>query len=359
MGGGKPFFALSLVARPIRQAALISKLLQIAAIVANLLSRFALLLLAAFALSACSSMPPRSANHYGDRVEFESIINSAQRRTVWGYLSMPKAAATAPVPALVLVHGSGGLGGREARYVEEYNKLGIATFVLAPFEVRGVKKTSEDQTLVTGGEMNSDAIGALRWLLADKRIDPQRIGIQGGSKGGNVALSLAFHDPFKVRKLPEGMRFALHIPIYPGCTTQHRNPVTTGKPILMLLGDKDDYTNPPKCRDYAAAIKQRGGTVETITYANAHHDFDGPDALSVRWAPHVQNASACAAFTEDDGSVTDPATGKTWKNQAEFQREYLQRDCMKRGAHVGSNAAAKKKSLVDITLFLKQNGFTN
>ncbi len=323
----------------------------------NLLSCFALLLLAAFALIACSTTPPHSANQYGEKVEYESIINSTQRRAVWGYLSMPKAAATAPVPAMVLVHGSGGLGGREARYVDEYNKLGIATFVLASFEVRGVKKTSEDQTLVTGSEMNADAIGALKWLLSVKRIDPQRIGIQGGSKGGNVALSLAFDEPFKNRKLPNSMRYTLHIPIYPGCTAQQRNPDTTGRPVLMLLGEKDDYTNPRKCQEYAASIKQHGGNIEAITYPNAHHDFDGPDSLRVQWLPNVQNARDCVTYFEDDGSVTDPATGQKWRNQSAYVKEYLQRACMKRGAHVGSNAEAKKKALADITEFLKQNKF--
>jgi dienelactone hydrolase len=325
-----------------------------------------LLKLAVFAFLGLSSLlfeaqakPSLVQNYYGEKVAFSSIEPGEKSRPVWGYISVPKNAAT-PAPAMVLVHGSGGLSGREARYVEEYNKLGIVTLVVAPFEVRGVRKTMEDQSLVTGAEMNSDAIGALKLLQADKRIDPQRIGIQGASKGGNVALSLAFDGSFQSRKVPKSMRFALHIPIYPGCSTQQRNPKTIGKPILLLIGELDDYSNPQHCREYAASIKRMGGAIEFVSYLNAHHDFDGPDNLRLHWLPKVQNARDCAALLEDDGSVIEPSTGTKWRTFAAFQNDYLdqaKRPCVKHGAHVGNNAAAKKKSLEDMTGFFRRTGF--
>ena len=327
----------------------------------NLLSKFSVFALLALSLApfAAVANPFSQANYYGEKVEFPSIEPGGKTRPVWGYLSVPKSSAK-PLPARVLVHGSGGLSGRESRYVEAYNQLGIATLVVAPFEVRGVKKTAEDQSLVTGAEMNSDAIGALALLASDKRIDPQRIGIQGGSKGGNAALSLAFDGSFRNRKLPDSLRFALHIPIYPGCSTQQRNPKTTGKPILLLTGELDDYINPTKCRDYAASIKRGGGDIEFIAYPDAHHGFDGAGSSKIQWLPKVQNARDCITFMEDDGSVVELSTGTKWRTFAAFQSEYLDRDkrpCMKYGAHVGSNPAAKKQALVDITAFLHKRGF--
>ena len=319
---------------------------------------FAMLASTSFVFEALAR-PGTALNYYGERVEFTSIEAQDKTRPAWGYLSLPRSAVL-PAPAMVLVHGSGGLGAREARYVDEYNKLGIVTLVVAPFEVRGVKMTMDDQSLIGAAEMNSDAIGALRLLQNDKRIDPRRIGIQGGSKGGNVALSLAFDGSFQARNLPRSMRFALHIPIYPGCSTQQRNPKTTGKPILLLAGDLDDYTNALQCRAYAASIKRMGGVVEFVSYLNAYHDFDGPEQMKLHWLPKVQNASDCLAFSEDDGSVFEPSTGTKWPTFAAFQYDSLdqtKRPCVKYGAHVGSNAAAKKKSLEDLTRFFKRTGF--
>jgi hypothetical protein len=107
-------------------------------------------------------------------------------------------------------------------------------------------------------------------------------------------------------------------------------------------------------------MKRMGGIIEFMSYPNARHDFDGPDSLKLQWLPKVQNARACTAYMEDDGSVTEPSTGNNWRTFPAFQSEYLdqaKRPCVKYGAHIGSDPTARKKSLSDITEFFKRHKF--
>jgi dienelactone hydrolase len=304
----------------------------------------------------CLSQTPRANSAYGQKIEFESVGLKGVTRTVWGYLSMPNDASK-PSAAMVLVHGSGGLSGREARYVKEYNQIGVATLVLAPFEVRGIAKTTEDQSLVSQSEMNSDALGALRYLQTNQRIDPTRIGIQGGSKGGNVALSTAFAEVYINRKMPASERFALHIPIYAACSYAYRNPKPMTSPILMLHGESDDYTDPAKCKRYAQSMKANGANIQFVSYAGAHHGFDGSDGSKLIWLSAVQNSFACMSYQEEDGSITDEREGTRYKRFADYQATVMQRPCVTRGAHVGVDSKAKAQSLDDIKRFLRQNDF--
>lgn len=304
----------------------------------------------------CIAQQPSVNDGYGRKVTFDSIDRRGNTRPVWGYLSMPDDTSK-PIAAMVLVHGSGGLSGRETRYVREYNRMGIATLVLAPFEVRGVAKTTEDQSLVSQTEMNSDALGALRFLQSDRRVDAKRIGIQGGSKGGNVALSLAFADVYASRKMRASERFALHIPMYAACSYQLRNPKPISSPLLMLHGESDDYTDPIKCGNYAQRMKANGANIRFISYAGAHHGFDGSGTGKLVWLPSVQNSFACLSYEEDDASITDELEGKRYKSIAEYQVAVMWRSCVTRGAHVGVDTKAKAQSLEDIARFLTAHNF--
>jgi predicted dienelactone hydrolase len=66
---------------------------------------------------------------------------------VWGDLSLPKGAA-GKVPAIVLMHGSGGVDRGMAQWVAAFDEIGVATFVVDVFGPRGVRQTVENQALV-------------------------------------------------------------------------------------------------------------------------------------------------------------------------------------------------------------------
>lgn len=288
---------------------------------------------------------------YGEKIEFTSEWNG-KKEAVYGYLSLP-ANVGKPVSAMVLVHGSGGLGVREARYVTEYNRMGIATFAVDSFTPRGVTSTVVDQSRVSTTQMVSDAYGALKLLSEHPRIDKHRIGVQGGSKGGQVALDAAMEFSARLRGIPADLKFAAHIPLYPGCTAQYRQPKTRGAPILMLLGGRDDYVGSAPCLDYAAAIKKAGASIDVIVYPNAEHGFDGRDGEGHYWIANAQNFSKCVVYIETDGKMTYAKTGETLETPAKAMNVLL-KDCVTRGASVGTDPAAKSKSLDDMRAFFKR-----
>jgi dienelactone hydrolase len=45
-------------------------------------------------------------------------------------------------------------------------------------------------------------------------------------------------------------------------------------PLLVLIGDKDDWTLADNCRKLQAAGFARPGLVEVVYYPNAYHSFD-------------------------------------------------------------------------------------
>lgn len=127
-------------------------------------------------------------------------------------------AGSSMVPAMVIQHGSAGINERrEGRYARELVAMGVAAVQIDSFGPRGVRSTVTDQMAVDGAEFNLDAIAALKALAAHPRVDRTRIGIMGFSKGAVSALMVSHERLLTGKGLPDGLRYALHIPIYPTC----------------------------------------------------------------------------------------------------------------------------------------------
>ena len=67
---------------------------------------------------------------------------SGQPVTLAGALRFPRTATGAKIPAVILVHGSGGVSAGVDAWQFALNRLGIATFVIDAFSGRGLTKTS-------------------------------------------------------------------------------------------------------------------------------------------------------------------------------------------------------------------------
>ena len=59
---------------------------------------------------------------------------------------------------------------------------------------------------------------------------------------------------------------------YPGCSAERDRDV--GLPLLILIGDKDDWTKADWCRNLEAAGFRQPALVEVKYYPNASHGFD-------------------------------------------------------------------------------------
>jgi dienelactone hydrolase len=271
-----------------------------------------------------------------------------EKAVIFGTLQLPKR-TTARVPAMVISHGSGGVTDeRENRWAKQINDFGIASFVVDSFTPRKILDTSDNQAQLSTAVNVADALSALRLLATHPQIDPQRIGIMGFSKGGQVAIYTAL-EPFRRAIVKDDLRFAAHAPFYPYCNDWYMSEHVTGAPMLFLLGALDDYTQAAPCRDYAAWFKSKGVDVITTIYPNAYHEFESgkPKAFFNRL---VTGRNCNMAVDLDTFTVKLRASGEDITKTAQTYGRVCQNS---RGATMSSDAEARRRSPEDLQAFLK------
>jgi len=274
--------------------------------------------------------------------------------TITAELHLPP--GTGRVPAMIIQHGSGGVAAaREGRYAREIVKLGVAALVMDSFKGRGIVSTVADQSAVSSQDMAEDAFAAVRRLASHPRIAGDRIGIMGFSKGGTVALLTALERRAN-RALPDGLRLALHVALYPGCGSQYFKPKSTGAPIYLLLGGADTYVGVGPCQEYAAALKAEGAAIEVTVYPGAPHGFDGE--RSYRLA-NGENWSRCVFVEQPDGSWTERSSGvvthdsRGQRIEAGYRRALAA--CRGYGVSGGPNEAARTKAMLALKGYLHKH----
>lgn len=200
-----------------------------------------------------------------------------------GFLQRP-ADAGVRAPAVVLMHGCGGpvtpsgrIRPRERAWMERLAQTGYASLLVDSFNPRGVRSTCGTPTKGLSAEEDRpyDAYAALRWLGARSDIDGARIALLGWSHGGTSVLSAASQE--NVRRLGrEAGRFRLVVSFYPGCRLLARTDYRAGLPLLVHLGEADDWTPVRPCQTLARKVRADGGALRTFLYPGAHHGFDLP-----------------------------------------------------------------------------------
>ena len=276
----------------------------------------------------------------------ETVILRVDNESIYAHYFKP--AAKTRAPAMVLVHGFDGVSeAREGFWARELAALGVATIVVESFTARRAPTSVGNQSAVSTAQGVRDAYAALGYLAGQPEVDPKRIGIMGMSRGGSVALRAVDR-----RKQDGGLNFAAALALYPGCVAQYRNPQPSA-PVLVLIGERDDYTMVKACADYLARMRAAGGTAELRTYPGARHGFDG-DTRNERefFFPQAQNMSDCLLYIEDDGATTYAKTGQRLETPAMAQ-EVMKRDCIKTGATIAADARVKRQALEDVKAFLK------
>ncbi|MBK1658324.1 dienelactone hydrolase family protein [Paracraurococcus ruber] len=230
------------------------------------------------------------------------------------------------VPAVVLVHGSGGIGASTDLWARELNAAGIAAFLLDSFAGRGIVSTVQDQSQLHSLAMMVDAYRALDVLAQHPRIRADRIAVMGFSKGAVAAVYSAM-GRFQAAFGTQGHRFAAHIGLYTPCNVAYAKDAEVGPaPIRLFHGVVDDYVAIGPCRDYAARLKQAGADVALAEYANGQHSFDNPFQPLLVTVADAQTTRGCRLEEGPGGALLN----------SETQRPYGLGDaCVGRGAHVG------------------------
>lgn len=225
-------------------------------------------------------------------------------------------------PAVVALHGCSGLYERRGTafdprypdYVERLHRAGFHVLLPDSFGSRGYRSIctiAAGQRTITVETRRDDAIAAVAWLAQRADVDPQRIALLGWSNGATTTLS-ALNAARTTRAQP----VAAAIVFYPGCSAFVKRRFQLETPLLMLLGEKDDWTPPARCLELAERTRAHRPDIDLTVrvFPDSHHGFDTQRPVRFR---------------------ADVPAGPDGK-----------------GVHVGGNAASRAAALGDVEAFL-------
>jgi dienelactone hydrolase len=210
----------------------------------------------------------------GPTVSFPNATPGAPR-AVPGWEVRP--AGDGPFPAVVLMHGCHGVSASTHEWARWLGARRYVALVVDSWTPRGITGACAPGPDIPNTERFDDAMGALRWLASRGYVDPGRVGIMGWSNGGVFAMA-AVNGPSLERARRRGVTlpepgFAAAVAFYPGgCYSLVDERVV--RPLLVLMGDADDWTLPADCARMVEAMRGRGADATLVLYPGAVHYFD-------------------------------------------------------------------------------------
>jgi dienelactone hydrolase len=256
-----------------------------------------------------------------DAAGAETVTFQGDGVTLSGTLIAP--AGTGPFPAVVALHGCGGLfkksGALSQRHTDWARRLVANGYVVLfpdSFGSRGagLQCRTRDRVARAWRERIQDVLAARAYLQSRSDIRASAISLLGWSNGGSTVLYAV-----RPRSAPHDGKpdFAKAVALYPGC----RVPAKRGNwharlPLLILIGAADDWTPAAPCEALAKKAAAVGEKVSIKIYPGAYHDFDHPN-LPVHINQHL--------------AYTGSGTGN---------------------AHTGTNPAARQDAIDRVMAFL-------
>jgi len=211
----------------------------------------------------------------GALVEFANLSERSPA-TLVGYLARPDQGLSAVLgpgargaelyPAVVVLHGCSGISSHTAGIADRLGPWGYVALAVDSVSRRGFANRC------TGGasfDQAFDAYAALRYLSQQDFVDPTRIAVLGQSMGGYSTLYAVDQD-MVAQHFAE--RFRAAVANYPACGVVPLPTFTA--PVLILIGEADDWTPADRCREMIAKARPDGAPIALTVYPDAHHAFD-------------------------------------------------------------------------------------
>jgi dienelactone hydrolase len=244
-----------------------------------------------------------------------------------GDLTLPP--GPGPFPAVVLMHGCGGVGNAETGWAPILRGAGYATFVVDSFTGRGLREVCTQARTLVGLQRVPDAYGALRILATHPRLAADRIALMGFSHGGIVTLA-ASTEWARRTYAPRGEpAFRAFLPFYPFCGVSSPEQERISAPLRIHIGGLDDWTPAAPCRELVDSLRASGQDAEITVYAGAHHSFDNT-GRQLTYLASVDSAAGCRLRA---ASIVGPLL-----NPGELDT------CLRKGATIGWNPAATEEA---------------
>jgi dienelactone hydrolase len=225
-----------------------------------------------------------------------------------GVLRLPRTTGER-VPAVILLHGSGGYSAYIDAWVLRLTGWGIATFVVDSLSGRGLHKVADDQGALGRLAGTLDGYRALETLARHPLIDVRRVTLLGFSRGGQGALYAAM-SRFQQYYLQAGLQFARFIALYPNCSTRYcKDEQLVERPVHIFHGALDDFNSVGPCERYVERLKAAGADVQLTVYPDAHHVFDWDGFALAHRASDNQSTRQCRIMESPLGVLINQDTG--------------------------------------------------
>jgi dienelactone hydrolase len=233
----------------------------------------------------------------GALVEFPNLPGREPVR-LFGYLARPDASLSAltggsssnaaPYPAVVVLHGCGGISSHSAAIADRLGGWGYVALTVDTLGRRGMEHGCSSSTFQ---DQAFDAYAALRYLATLPIVDPARVALLGQSMGGAAALYAIDRDS-AAQYFSE--RFRAAIAYYPGCAGAPASTMTA--PVLILIGGAEEWKGAEFCERLKAGSRPNSAQINLVVYPGVHHAFDvtelQPGRNSVgRWLEYDEPAA--------------------------------------------------------------------
>ncbi|MCR9218864.1 MAG: dienelactone hydrolase family protein [Alphaproteobacteria bacterium] len=192
-----------------------------------------------------------------------------------GTLDLPE--GDEKVPVMLILHGSGGPGYRDSSWSRFFLERGIGTFRIDYFKPRGISVGRRFTPAALPAPIQ-DVQGAIAFLKTHPRIDADRMGLIGFSRGGNMALSSMRLKEYEL----SGVTLKLFIALYPSCGIATVDRRTSTEQALIIIGTEDDFGSASACLELTKQGEALGKSIETLVLDGATHGFDRGRAVTVR-----------------------------------------------------------------------------
>jgi dipeptidyl aminopeptidase/acylaminoacyl peptidase len=223
-------------------------------------------------------------------------------REIPAFLYLPEHPATdGPLPCLVLVHGGPEMQSRPplwGRYSAPHYLLAKGDVALLVPNVRGSTGYGKEYAHADDVEKRMDSVAdlnaALDWLAASGRVDPDRIGVMGGSYGGFMVLAAITEAPERWAAAIDlfGIaNFETFLEHTGAWRRKHRSreygedpeflrsisPIHKADeiraPLLVFQGDHDVRVPPEESEQIVQTVLRNEGIVEYVVYPEEGHGF--------------------------------------------------------------------------------------
>jgi dienelactone hydrolase len=210
----------------------------------------------------------------GTLVEFPNLPGRKPEHLT-GYLARPRdglsaligttAVGAPPYPAVVVLHGCGGISSHSAAIADRLGGWGYVTLTVDTLGPRGMDHCYSSTFM----EQAFDAYAAWGYLSKLTDVNAERVALLGQSMGGSATLYAI--DRNAVRQY-FSQRFRAAIAYYPRCGVVPEPAMTA--PMLILIGEADQWNSADACTTMKNLARPESASISLTVYPGVHHAFD-------------------------------------------------------------------------------------